>query len=52
MNGGIALATALWADDKVWALYNGLVSYVLIGLLMGGEYLVRLWVRRRDAVEA
>ncbi|WP_377158322.1 hypothetical protein ACFJIX_05530 [Roseateles sp. UC29_93] len=51
MNGGIALATALWADDKVWALYNGLVSYVLIGLLMGGEYLMRLWVRRRDAVQ-
>ncbi len=52
INGGIALFTACWADDRIWALYNGLVSYVLIGLLMGGEFLVRQWVRRRDAARA
>lgn len=42
-NGAIALATALFASDAAWALYNGLVAYVLIGLLFAGEWLVRQW---------
>lgn len=46
-NGGIALATALWASERTWALYNGLISYGLMGLLMGGEWLVRRRVRAR-----
>jgi uncharacterized membrane protein len=41
INGGIALVTALYASDKIWALYNGLISYCLMGLLFGGEWLVR-----------
>lgn len=48
VNGSIALATALWAPDRVWALYNGLISYVLMGLLFAGEWLVRRRVRRQD----
>jgi uncharacterized membrane protein len=46
VNGSIALVTALWASDQVWALYNGLVAYVLIGLLFAGEWVVRRRVRR------
>jgi uncharacterized membrane protein len=46
LNGSAALATGLWASDAVWALYNGLISYVLMGLLLGGEWLVRRRVRR------
>lgn len=45
LNGGIALATTLWASDATWALYNGLIAYLLIGALMGGEWLVRRRVR-------
>lgn len=45
-NGGIALATALWASDAVWTLYNGLIAYLLIGLLFAIEWLVRRRVRR------
>ena len=45
VNGSIALATALWASDAVWTLYNGLIAYVLIGLLFGIEWLVRRRVR-------
>jgi uncharacterized membrane protein len=48
-NGTAALATALWASEQVWALYNGLIAYGLIGLLMGGEWLVRRRVRARMA---
>lgn len=47
INGSIALATALWASDEVWALYNGLIAYLLIGTLMGGEWLVRRTLRAR-----
>ena len=45
LNGGIALATALWASEQTWALYNGFITYALMGLLMGGEWLVRRRVR-------
>jgi len=51
VNGLAALATALWATPAVWALYNGLLSYVAMGALMGGEWLVRRRVRSRIARE-
>ena len=47
VNGGIALATALWASERIWALYNGLIAYGLIGALFVGEWLVRQRVKAR-----
>lgn len=44
-NGALALATALWTTDRIWALYNGLIAYVLMGSLFAGEWLVRQRVR-------
>lgn len=41
VNGAIALFTALYSSDKIWALYNGLISYGLMGMLFVGEWLVR-----------
>jgi uncharacterized membrane protein len=41
LNGSAAVVTALWGSDAVWALYNGLIAYVLMGSLMGIEWLVR-----------
>ncbi|WP_370280760.1 hypothetical protein [Pontibacterium sp.] len=46
MNGTIAAVTAVWANDQVWMLYNGLISYLLIALLACGEWLVRQRIRR------
>lgn len=46
LNAFLALATA-FASDSLWALYNGLIAYLLMGLLMASEYLVRLRVQRR-----
>ena len=46
LNGAIALGTALWASEAVWSLYTGVISYVLMGLLFAGEYLVRLRFKR------
>jgi uncharacterized membrane protein len=40
-NGAVSLYTALWADPLVWTLYNGFLSYALIGALLLGEVLVR-----------
>jgi len=42
LNGGIALATALWSSFEIWSLYNGLIAYLLMGTLFVGEYLVRI----------
>lgn len=42
LNGLLAAATAVWSSFAWWSLYNGLVAYVLMGLLMVIEYLVRI----------
>jgi uncharacterized membrane protein len=41
---------ALWTTTssmETWTLYNGLVSYLLVGLLLGGEVLFRRHYKRR-----
>jgi uncharacterized membrane protein len=44
-NGLVATSLTLWAPLAWWALYTGLVSYGLMGLLFAGEWLVRRRVR-------
>jgi uncharacterized membrane protein len=46
-NGAMAVCTALWSSDAVWALYNGLIAYGLIGLLFGCEWLIRMRIKSR-----
>ncbi len=41
VNGSVAAATALWASDEIWVLYNGFIAYLLIGTLAAGEWLLR-----------
>jgi uncharacterized membrane protein len=48
-NGLAALATALWASKEIWLLYNGLISYLLMGTLFAGEWLVRRRMQARIA---
>lgn len=45
-NGTLAAALALWAPWRWWALYNGAISYVLIGALIAGEWVVRPAARK------
>lgn len=47
INGAIALSTALWASPTVWLIYNGMISYLLMGLLFGGEFITRVYFKRR-----
>lgn len=42
INGLAALYTALWCSMACWTLYNGVIAYVLMALLMAIEYLIRL----------
>ncbi len=45
-NGSIAFST-VFASDKTWALYNGLISYILMGCLFAIEFCIRKIVKRR-----
>lgn len=49
VNGSLALITALWASPAVWSLYNGVIAYLLMGVLFGAELLVRRRVKARYA---
>lgn len=42
----VVTVLTVFASDKIWAVYNGLVAYVLMGALFAGEWLVRRRVRR------
>jgi uncharacterized membrane protein len=42
INGSIALVTALWSSFEIWSLYNGLIAYLLMGILFAVEYIVRM----------
>lgn len=46
-NGTIALATCLVNNLVWWTWWNGLVSYLLMGLLMAAEWLLRQRLRKK-----
>lgn len=41
INALIALRSVLFAPMKVWVIYNGFISYVLMGILLLGEFILR-----------
>jgi uncharacterized membrane protein len=45
-NGAIALYTATASSFETWALYNGLIAYLLIGAMFAAEFLIRIRVMR------
>ncbi|HDX8403052.1 TPA: hypothetical protein RQN00_003160 [Aeromonas dhakensis] len=47
INGALAAFTIWHGDLALWSLYNGFVSYLLMGGLMGAEYLVRCRLLKR-----
>jgi len=52
LNGSMALYTTLNTSLGFWAVYNSLISYSLIGALLGGEHIVRRVVKRRISAQA
>lgn len=47
INGSIASYTAYWGTLEQWTLYNGIISYVLMGTLFAVEWCVRQSVMKR-----
>jgi uncharacterized membrane protein len=47
LNGAAAFYTAQFTTLETWALYNGLIAYVLIGALFAVEFAIRTVVKRR-----
>ena len=39
--------STLFMPDRVWALYNGCISYLLIGTVLAIEYPIRLIYKRK-----
>ena len=35
-------------DTQIWTLYNGVISYILMGLLFTLEYIARIYLRKKD----
>ncbi|UTF59724.1 hypothetical protein [Gilvimarinus sp. DA14] len=46
-NGALACYTALFSSRELWALYNGLLAYGLIGLLFALEYGYRTFIFKK-----
>jgi len=51
LNALIALATVLFASMQIWVLYNGFISYVLMGLLLLGEFILRKRQQRLNQLQ-
>jgi uncharacterized membrane protein len=47
LNGAAAFYTARFTTLETWALYNGLIAYVLIGTLFAIEFAIRTVVKAR-----
>lgn len=48
LNATIATWTIYQENPQVWVLYNGFLSYIAMGMLMGGEWLVRQRVKKNN----
>lgn len=44
VNASISVWSALAASREVWAVYNGFVAYLVMGVLLGGEWLLRRYL--------
>ena len=51
-NGCAALYTAQFTTREIWALYNGLIAYLLMGMIFAVEFLIRCSVKRAENVGA
>ncbi|MFT5703575.1 MAG: putative membrane protein [Rickettsiales bacterium] len=47
-NASISLYTTLFSSIEIWTLYNGFISYMIMGALFAGEYAVRYFVIKKD----
>ena len=49
----INLAISIWTvvlPEKIWALYNGCISYIALGTLFGVEYIIRCILKKKNII--
>ena len=49
-NGSVSAFTAFFCSDTVWSVYNGGISYALMGCMFAVEFLIRRRVQDRKSV--
>jgi uncharacterized membrane protein len=47
VNAGLSFITVIINNLEIWVLYNGCISYILIGLLISGEFIYRKCVMKK-----
>jgi uncharacterized membrane protein len=47
----IAIFTVFWTSEFIWGLYNGGISYVAMGLLLVGEFVMLKIIEKRAVLE-
>lgn len=50
-NAGVVLYIANWGTLEFWALYTGFVSYIIVGCIFTIEFVVRIFLKKKWAVE-
>lgn len=48
-NFAVSLAT-VFMSEEIWALFNGLISYLLIGTLFFVEYIIRIILKKKNII--
>jgi len=49
INGSVAVWTTT-RPIEIWTLYNGLIAYIAAGMLMVGEYLFRIYYKKKKNI--
>ncbi|MCR5046603.1 MAG: AMP-binding protein [Treponema sp.] len=47
LNGAAAVFTAFFCSEKIWAFYNGGISYIIMGLIFGIEFIIRSFANKK-----
>ncbi|WP_218048930.1 COG4648 family protein [Curvivirga aplysinae] len=47
LNALISVYTVFFSSLEIWTLYNGFISYLLIGLLFCGEFIIRRYAKKK-----
>ncbi|WHN64792.1 hypothetical protein [Cysteiniphilum sp. QT6929] len=48
LNALVSCYSAVFSSLHVWTIYNGLISYILIGAFFVCEFVVRVFVKRKN----
>lgn len=53
INASISCYTGVFSSMEIWTIYNGIVAYMLIGLLFTVEYIVRyFFIKKYEKINA